>query len=152
MLAPFSALLLATTLVNQTVESLSRSADVVVHAKVRASTSKLAAPGLIVTVTELDVYTGIKGEPPATLKVVTRGGEVGELGQHVDGEATFRPGDETVLFLRRRESGVFTVVGHAQGAFHVKDLVVQQHPLDGAARPIAPLRLDALIARVRAAQ
>src|SRR4051794_15951474 len=133
MLAHLSALLLATTLVNHTVESLSRAADVVVHAKVRSSTSKLAGPGLIVTVTELEVYTGIKGEPPATLNVVTRGGEVDGLGQRVDGEAVFEPGEETVLFLRRRESGVFTLVGRAQGAFRVKDSVAHQHALDGAA-------------------
>ncbi len=46
------------------------------------------------------------------------GGVVGELGQRVHGEASYRVGEQVLLFAKER-GGAFFAMGMAQGAMHV---------------------------------
>jgi hypothetical protein len=83
----------------------------------------------IVTYTRLRIDRTVDGDPQAEVWVRTLGGHVGDIGQHVDGEAvlvTARPG---LFFLRALAGGTHAVVGMSQG----------HYPLEAA--PGAPPRL-----------
>jgi hypothetical protein len=71
----------------------------------------------IVTYTRLRIDRIIDGSPQAEVWVRTLGGHVGDLGQHVDGEAvlvTARPG---LFFLSAMPAGTHSVVGMSQGQY-----------------------------------
>jgi len=109
----------ATTMLEQDVDALTKSADAVVRARVLSSQARWTSDhARIVTDTELEVLDAWKGRPAARVVVMQPGGIVGELGQKVDGAAKFQPGEEVVLFLEARGDR-FTVAGMAQGAFHL---------------------------------
>jgi hypothetical protein len=61
------------------------------------------------------------------------GGVVGELGQRVHGEASYRAGEQVLLFAKER-GGAFFAMGMAQGAMHVFR--------DGAGVPRVDIALD----------
>ena len=172
--AVFAALLMggsahATTLVATDVPTLSRTSDAIVHATVKKVSSRWTGDHLrIVTDVELDVTDTLKGAPVKSVKVVQPGGVVGDIGQRVDGLATFEPGEEVVVFLASRPGGTYLVSGMAQGkfkverssdgkaAFAVPTSVGEAQVLDPVTRqPIVPsakvLKLEELKASVRAA-
>ena len=102
------------------VESLTASADAVVHAQVVRRTSAYgAAGGQIFTTVVLKTLETWKGEQLSQVAVLVEGGEVGELSQTVSGAAAFRDGEEVVVFLVRRASGVYSVSRLALGKFAV---------------------------------
>jgi len=112
------------------VESLTRAADVVVHAQVLRRTSAFGSGGgQIFTTVLLRPIETWKGEIEPRLWVLVEGGEVGELSQTVQGAALFRDGEEVVVFLARRSDGVYSVSRLALGKFAV-----------GAALPSLPSR------------
>jgi hypothetical protein len=51
--------------------------------------------------------------------VRTMGGVVGKVGQIVEGEASFAPGEASLLFLRPGPAGAFVVTARAQGQFPI---------------------------------
>lgn len=114
-----SSAAVGSTLVKQTIESLAAQSSVVVRATVVSSQPRQAGR-TVVTVHRLAVSELLKGDVGEAVTVVTRGGELAQVGVRVDGEAALAPGDELVLFLTPTESGVFTVTGLAQGAFRVE--------------------------------
>lgn len=66
-----------------------------------------------------EAWKGEGGE----VEIVVPGGEVGELGQIVQGMPAFREGERVVVFLDRPAPGPsFRVVGLAQGKFTVAEL------------------------------
>lgn len=69
-----------------------------------------------VTVTET-----LKGEHGASREFVTRGGVVGDVGQHVAGSGTFTVGSEYVFFLWKDDSDRYQLVGMVQGAFAITE-------------------------------
>jgi hypothetical protein len=71
----------------------------------------------IVTYTRLRVERVIDGQFSGELWVRTLGGEVGDIGQHVDGEAVLTPQQPGLLFLRARPDGTHGIVGMAQGHY-----------------------------------
>jgi hypothetical protein len=88
----------------------------------------------IVTYTRVRVDRLLDGLPQAEVWIRTLGGEVGDIGQQVAGEAVFRVAQPSLLFLRSRPDGTHVVVGMSQG----------QYPLDarpdsGAVRVRTPL-------------
>jgi hypothetical protein len=98
----------------------------------------------IVTYTRLRVDRVIDGAPSAEVWVRTLGGEVGDIGQHVDGEAVLSPQRSALLFLRWLPGGAHGVVGMAQG----------QYPLEmpsggGPARLLAPIGIGRLVPNAR---
>lgn len=79
--------------------------------------------GKIFTYTRVKIDDAAAGELPTGSEawVVTRGGMVGDIGQQVDGEAVFRVGVPTLVFLARdlTAKGVFVVTSRAQGQWQV---------------------------------
>ena len=88
------------------VASLTARADAVVRAQVVKLASAYgdggASSGLVftfVTLRPLEWWKGVA--PPHEVAIRIPGGELGELGQVVQGAARFREGEEVVVFLRR---------------------------------------------------
>lgn len=141
---PWVALLLvsqaafATTMVRQDVPVLSREADAVVRGTVARMESRWSGDRRVIfTEIRIDVAETLKGEAPRTAIVRQRGGVVGDIGQRVDGLASFREGEEVVLFLDRKPDGSFIVEGMAQGKFRV------ERSSDGRAAFAVPERIEA---------
>jgi hypothetical protein len=77
--------------------------------------------GRIYTYTHVRVDRRVAGEAPASdAWVRTMGGEVGSVGQLVDGEAALAPGQQSLLFLKTGPVGAYTVTARGQGQFVVK--------------------------------
>lgn len=76
--------------------------------------------GYIVTEVQIRCTRELLGVPAGTVFTVRHlGGEVGELGQKVFGEASYKVGQE-VLLLAEERSGAYYAVGMAQGAMHIE--------------------------------
>jgi len=125
---PLAALLLlllagpahAALALSTSVEDLARDADAVVRGKVVRTTARWSSDGRrILTYAEVETSSVWRGSAPARVTVVTRGGVVGDIGQRVDGLATFSEGEEVVLFLGKAGDSAFRVRGGSQGKFTV---------------------------------
>jgi hypothetical protein len=116
-------LLAATILGPADVGSLTAASDVVVHARVLRRTAAWGAggekSGQIFTRVVLEPVETWKGELSRELAVLVPGGTVGDLDQLVQGVASFRDGEEVVVFLQRRAHGVYSVSRWALGKFSV---------------------------------
>lgn len=111
----------ASVLLAMDLETLTSSADRVLVGTVEKVESHYVSPSSRYIVTDVTVRSerNLLGVPEGTLFVVRKlGGTVGELGQLVHGEATYRVGEEVLLFASERQ-GSFYAVGMAQGAMHV---------------------------------
>jgi hypothetical protein len=77
--------------------------------------------GRIFTYTHVHVDRAIAGElgAGADAWVRTMGGEVGDIGQRVEGEAVFEMGKPCLVFVQPGPAGSFHVTARAQGAFPV---------------------------------
>ncbi len=111
-----------TTLIAVDVPALSQTAEVIVVGTVRASAPRLTKDGArIITDTEIQITEVLKGKPDATTLVVMQpGGIVGDVGQKVEGTASFAVGEEVVVFLDRRGADRFAVTAMSQGKFRVE--------------------------------
>lgn len=118
---------LATTLLAADVPLLTQSSEVIVRGTIVRVQARLSGDGArVFTEAELAVVEALKGEPGPSLIATQPGGVVGDVGQWIDGVATFREGDEVVLFLERRGPR-YTVTGMAQGLYRI------ERPQGGAA-------------------
>ncbi len=122
--APFGPLLgdaRATTLVFLDVPAKAKGADRVVQGTVVSQASRWTGDNRrIITETVIDVAEVWKGEPVKQLKVRQPGGEIGDIGQRVDGVAKFTVGEEVVLFLEARPGGAWLLHGMGQGKYRVE--------------------------------
>jgi hypothetical protein len=115
------ALVVATTLVQTSIERLTTDADLVVQGKVLDQTTKSTRDGRqLVTVVRVQVSETLKGSPRQQVRLVGPGGELGDIGQHVSGSATFTDGEEVLLFLARSQGEVYELVGMAQGKYRIE--------------------------------
>ena len=126
---PFAAVRAAgaSTLIRLSVEELCQRATVVVAAtplesRVVWEDSAGGRGRRIVTYTRARIDRVVDGVAPTELWIRTLGGSIGDIGQHVDGEAILTPGQPGLFFLRRLPDGPHGVVGMSQG----------QYRLDGA--------------------
>ena len=63
----------------------------------------------------------LKGsEPPQEIIIKQLGGEVGEIGMHVEGISVFEEGEEAFLFLKQGRKGFQSIVGFSQGKLSIK--------------------------------
>jgi hypothetical protein len=76
----------------------------------------------IVTYTRLEAQQPLDGRssPNSDVYVRTLGGEVGDIGQIVQGEAEIQRNVPAVFFLRDSLAGVFAVTGMAQGHYALR--------------------------------
>ena len=92
----------------------------VMKAKERKSVwEKIGDSKRIVTYTKLERVESVYGGAPETVWVRTLGGVVGKIGQHVAGEARFRIGNDSLVFLTQTPNGTYVVNGAAQGHYPV---------------------------------
>jgi hypothetical protein len=99
----------------------------------------------IVTYTRVRVDRLIDGSASGEVWVRTLGGDVGDIGQHVDGEAVLPPGKPSLMFLRALAGGAHGVVGMAQGNYPLET------PSDGApSRLSSPHGMGRLVAKTQA--
>jgi hypothetical protein len=96
----------------------------------------------IVTFTKMRVDRVIDGRPPAEVWIRTLGGEVGDIGQHVEGEAVLPVGKPGLLFLRNLTDGTHAVVGMSQGHFPL-----QLAEGGGPTKLLPPVGMGRLVAR-----
>jgi hypothetical protein len=71
----------------------------------------------IVTYTRVRVDRLLDGKGQEEVWIRTLGGEVGDIGQQVAGEAVLRAGEPSLFFLHDRPDGSHFVVGMSQGQF-----------------------------------
>jgi hypothetical protein len=115
-----ACMLAATLLGPGDVESLTASADAVVHGRVVGQSSGWApGGGQIVTTVVLRRIEAWKGAPSEELSVLVPGGAAGDLVQTVPGAAAFQDGEEVVVFLRQRAAGAYGIERMALGKFSV---------------------------------
>ena len=92
--------------------------------------------GRIITYSRVAIEQTVVGTAPQVLWIRTLGGEVGELGQSVDGEASLELGRATLLFLEPAPGGTFAVAARAQGQFFIdarpSGRILRPHPAMGA--------------------
>jgi hypothetical protein len=76
----------------------------------------------IVTYVRVEVTQPIDGRPPpdTSLMLRTLGGQVGDIGQLVHGEARFELGAASVVFLAPDEDGVLGIAAMAQGHYPLR--------------------------------
>jgi hypothetical protein len=111
----------ATSIVRQDVPELSRRADAVLRGTVVRTESRWSGDRRrIFTEVEIRVAETIKGSPGKTVVVRQPGGVVGKVAQRVDGVASFRQGEEVVVFLARKPDDSFVIQGMGQGKFRVE--------------------------------
>ena len=110
----------ASVLVKLSLKDLAGRADHALVGTVEAVTPRLIGGNHIVTDVRIRCTRELLGVPVGTVFTVRHlGGEVGELGQRVFGEASYRVGEE-VLVLAEERAGAFYAVGMAQGALHIE--------------------------------
>ncbi|WP_342381094.1 hypothetical protein NVS55_15600 [Myxococcus stipitatus] len=132
----------ATTQLRMDLSQLSLQSDAVVHGVVRRVESRWAGDGQrIVTDVEVEVVEPLKGQPGGTVLLTQPGGEVGDIGQVVHGLASFKTGEEVVLFLRKRGAKAFRLSGQAQGKYQVQRGEVGK-PAMAVPEPTEALLLD----------
>lgn len=169
----------ATTILYQSVEELSRDAEVVALAEVIDSQA-IVRHDTIVTATTLRVLERWHGDAPDTLTVWTPGGTIGELRAHVAGAEHYEPGERVVVFLEGGEDAPWRALSLAWSVFYVEgddavrrpggihtvrrganhqiaqarstgDAPEDDAPIADADEPALRMPLSALKARVRAA-
>lgn len=112
----------ATMAVKFDLTTLADNSALVVVAKLDNKQARWDAAGAgIWTHHSITVSETLKGEHKASREFVTRGGVVGNRGQHVAGSGTFDVGGEYVFFLWKDDDGRFQLTGMVQGAFAVTD-------------------------------
>jgi hypothetical protein len=161
-LTALAALLLAATVVPQSVDQLTDRATLVVRATVLSSKAEHApGPAGIYTFTRLQVAEALKGSAPAQLTLKQAGGTVGEKSVELPGDARLALGEQVLLFLVCRPAQPDCgLVGLAQGKYHLEagadgKLVATREFKDtafvgGAAPSAGPEPFAALAERVRA--
>jgi hypothetical protein len=73
--------------------------------------------------TYITIYpqTSLKGDQiPPEITIKQPGGEVGEIGMHVDGVSVYEKGEEVFLFLKKGPKGFHRTLGLSQGKFSIK--------------------------------
>lgn len=112
----------ATMAVRLDVAQLADNSVLVVVARLDSKQARWDAAGAgIWTHHGITVSETLKGEHKASREFVTRGGVVGNRGQHVAGSGNFDVGSEYVFFLWQDDDGRLQLTGMVQGAFAITD-------------------------------
>ena len=109
----------ATTLARMSIEQMSRSAPLIVHARCIGNSTGWDS-GEIWTFTNFEVEESWKGSAPSPISVRLLGGRLGNLTSNVSGVPRFRSGEEVVLFLEPTARGDFSIVSWAQGTLRIR--------------------------------
>jgi hypothetical protein len=110
----------AVLMVPLTLDQLTAHADLVLEGRVQSLTCRPQPDGRLRTEVQLDVSEVWKGPiRPGPFTVVLAGGTLGNRRSGVTGQASYRPGEDVVVFLRTNARGEGVTLGLAQGKFAV---------------------------------
>ncbi|MCS6914579.1 MAG: hypothetical protein RMK29_09625 [Myxococcales bacterium] len=102
-----------------TAQLVARAERIVVGTVVGQESHWVDGGSAIVTDVRIRVTRAVLGAQEGEIITVRRlGGTVGEIGMRVFGEASFRDGEEVLLFAERR-GGAYYSVGMTQGTLHI---------------------------------
>lgn len=142
-----------------TVEGMARESEAVIHGRVEKRESRLTPDGRhVYTLVTLRTDRVLRGQAPEQVVVRIPGGEVGEIGEHVDAAPLFEEGEEVVVFLAPGRGGPRRVQGLALGKFRVEGeaarpnlraIAVAPGPAPAGERRVEPMPLAELERRVR---
>jgi|GEM_PF-3595704 len=114
----------ATTLLKMTIEDLTSEAQVIVIGTVEdVSSAWRSDQTAIETTTVVKVGECLYGQCGSRIKLILRGGTVGDKTLYIPGMPKFEENQNVLLFLRQDpegRSGVWSVVGMCQGAFLIE--------------------------------
>ncbi|MBI4456343.1 MAG: hypothetical protein HY644_10635 [Acidobacteria bacterium] len=150
----FCSLTRATTIRRLSFDQLVGRSELIVHGKVLATRSYVVpSRGWIVTDTRIEVLDAIKGQVGTFVTVTELGGIVEDRGMLVPGTASFRVGEEMVIFLKNVD-GRWRTSGLIQGKFPIVEeqgekLVVPAVPVG---MKTAKISLGSLVERVQQAE
>jgi hypothetical protein len=99
----------------------------------------------IITYTRVRVDRILDGQVSGEIWVRTLGGQVDDIGQHVEGEAVLPAEKPLLLFLRARPDGTHAVVGMGQGNYPL-----EAPSAGGPLRIVPPRALGRLVSKVQA--
>ncbi len=117
LLCSVSVVASATTMIAVDVPEMTRISTQVVRGTVVSSTPRWNGDhSRILTDTVIDVAETYKGPQTKRVNVMQPGGEVGDIGQKVEGVAQFKVGEQVVVFLEGRGDSAL-VTGMSQGKF-----------------------------------
>lgn len=120
MLALLATPVFATSASRLDLDTLTDKADVIVHGKVTGRDARWDdARAGIWTHHQFEATETLKGEREASREILTRGGVVGNIGQHVAGSGNLEIDGEYVLFLWKDDQSRLRLLGMVQGAFRV---------------------------------
>ena len=136
----------ATTFEAISLEGLTRQSDQIVIGHIVETRAYPEGPGHlpgIHTRVRLQVEETLAGQPTTSMEFWVHGGRLGDRMRRVSGQATFRPGEETLVFLFRTPAGVLFPAGMARGKWSLiragGEIWVQPSiPLDGGHGEAAP--------------
>jgi hypothetical protein len=117
-------------------DKVEKAASIVLGTCVAQESRRDEASGRILTYSTFQVEKTLKGQPAQQITLVTPGGTVGNIAQHVVGVPEFRKGAEHVVFVRNTRSGP-TVLFLDQGAYRVES--------EGSDRMVRPLVSNAVL-------
>lgn len=112
----------ATVLEAMSLADMIEASDSVVLARIERRGAMLdTRTDTVYTVTLVEVEQYIIGEGPSRLKIRQLGGRIGDRIMHVHGNASLRPGERVVLFLKKGDAPFVHIVSMERGAFHVQE-------------------------------
>ena len=110
----------ATLAFSLTTAEMTRNADEIVIGKVANIESNWEDGGKkIYSYVEVQVSESLKGVESQTVLIRQLGGEVGDIGQRIEGLSTFDSGEEILVFLKENSTGELQVVGMSQGKYRI---------------------------------
>ncbi len=113
---------LASTMMAMDLEALTLKADRILVGTVEAVQSHFVTPHSTYIVTDVTVRSerNLLGVPEGSKFIVRHlGGVVGDIGQRVSGEASYKVGEQVLLFAAQRRN-IYYTTGMAQGALHIQ--------------------------------
>jgi hypothetical protein len=123
----------ATTMLLLTREQLVERSEIVARVRVgKAVTAESEDRRAIVTRIEIQVTQLLKGKAPESLVIQQIGGSYNGKTQKVLGDASLRPGEDAVVFLRRDEKGTAYLTALSLSVYHVDANGMARRALEGA--------------------
>jgi len=127
-----SAVADATTMLFLTREELTQRSDLVARVRVGKATTARSEDGkAIVTRTELEIVTLLKGKPSGPIVVQQFGGTYDGKTQKVLGDGVLRRGEDAVVFLKNDDKGKTYLTALALSVYHVDTKGMVRRELDG---------------------
>jgi hypothetical protein len=119
----FAAHASATVMIEIPFERLTRESDLIVHARVLRTGSRMVNEGGVFephTASSLEVITTLRGQANGPVVIDEIGGTGPQTSTWIAGTPRYRANEEVVVFLRRLPSGAYRTHGMAQGHFEVR--------------------------------